>query len=206
MSRCGIDTGEYFEHEDFMPVFDFNTPDTVTALGTGVSEISERVLREIEVTIKNHERQKASERSHSNGEPDIQPERGLSDTRPDIDGTAGGGNRQIRSDAPALSEESASNLIQFPSAEREIIPPPVGDRADSGQAAGGIDAGAAASEPAPEPNRQSDGLGTAHEPSEATSRGNDTGGADLHLTAVPPMDDAALNELLSHSELEAPPY
>lgn len=32
MSRCGIDPNDYFEHEDFMSVFDFNTPDTAAAL------------------------------------------------------------------------------------------------------------------------------------------------------------------------------
>ena len=26
MSRCGLDTEQYFQHEDFMPIFDFNTP------------------------------------------------------------------------------------------------------------------------------------------------------------------------------------
>ncbi len=38
LSRCGLDPDEYFEHEDFLSIFDFNTPDTVAALGTAVSE------------------------------------------------------------------------------------------------------------------------------------------------------------------------
>ncbi|MBM6888629.1 hypothetical protein, partial [Pseudoflavonifractor phocaeensis] len=29
MSRCGLDTEHYFQHEDFMPIFDFNTPATI---------------------------------------------------------------------------------------------------------------------------------------------------------------------------------
>lgn len=28
LSRCGMQPGEYFEHEDFLNVFDFNTPQT----------------------------------------------------------------------------------------------------------------------------------------------------------------------------------
>ena len=44
--------GDYFEHEDFLNVFDFNTPQTVAALGTAISQSSELVLRQIEVTIK----------------------------------------------------------------------------------------------------------------------------------------------------------
>ena len=52
-SRCGLDPSGHFSTEDFMPVFDFNTLDAVTALGTAVSENSEQVLRQIEITVKN---------------------------------------------------------------------------------------------------------------------------------------------------------
>ena len=58
-----MEPGEYFEHEDFLNVFDFNTPQTVAALGTAISQSSEQVLRQIEVTIKNYEREKVAERS-----------------------------------------------------------------------------------------------------------------------------------------------
>ena len=37
MSRCGLETEHYFSHEDFLNVFDFNTPNTLTELGTAVS-------------------------------------------------------------------------------------------------------------------------------------------------------------------------
>ena len=47
LSRCGLEPDKYFEHEDFLSIFDFNTPSTVAALGTAVSEQSERVLRQI---------------------------------------------------------------------------------------------------------------------------------------------------------------
>ena len=53
MSRCGLEPEDYFEHEDFLSVFDFNTPSTVAALGTAVSEINQQVLRQIEITVKN---------------------------------------------------------------------------------------------------------------------------------------------------------
>ena len=52
MARCGLDPEQYFGHEDFLSVFDWNTPAAVSALGTAVSEVSEQVLRHIEVTIK----------------------------------------------------------------------------------------------------------------------------------------------------------
>ena len=61
-----------------MPVFDFNTPATVGALGTAVSQINQQVLRQIGVTILNAERQAAQERRTEHGEQsDLQPERGL---------------------------------------------------------------------------------------------------------------------------------
>ena len=68
MSRCGLEPGEYFDHEDFMAIFDFNTPGTVAALGTAVSQINQQILRQIGVLIQNIEREKAAERSRAYGE------------------------------------------------------------------------------------------------------------------------------------------
>ena len=57
-----------------MPVFDFNTPAAVSVLGTAVSEISQRVLRQIEITVKRHERERRAERTEEHGEqPDLLP-------------------------------------------------------------------------------------------------------------------------------------
>lgn len=55
MLRCGLEPENYFEHEDFMSVFDFNTPETAGALGTAVSGINQQVLREIGATIRNYQ-------------------------------------------------------------------------------------------------------------------------------------------------------
>ena len=43
LSRCTLLDDAHFGAEDFMPVFDFNTPQTVYALGSAVSEISEHL-------------------------------------------------------------------------------------------------------------------------------------------------------------------
>lgn len=85
LSRCGMQPRDYFEHEDFLNVFDFNTPQTVAALGTAISQSSELVLRQIEVTIKNYEREKIAERSESHERTDLHPQRGLSDSRSEPD-------------------------------------------------------------------------------------------------------------------------
>lgn len=62
MSRCGLEPEAYFEHADFLSIFDFNTPAVVTALGTAVSQSSQEVLRQIGATIKHYE----YERSQAN--------------------------------------------------------------------------------------------------------------------------------------------
>ena len=62
MSRCGLNPGDYFEHEDFLSVFDFNTRDTIAVLGSAVSNSSEQILRQIAVTVKNYEREASLQR------------------------------------------------------------------------------------------------------------------------------------------------
>lgn len=53
MSRCGLEPEQYFDHEDFMAIFDFNTPESIAALGNAVSQINQQVLRQIGVVIHN---------------------------------------------------------------------------------------------------------------------------------------------------------
>ena len=81
MSRYGLEPEAYMEPEDFMPMFDFNTPAAVAALGTAVSEISQQVLRQIEVAIRNYER----ERSQNHDRIDLHEERRLPDSRPEAE-------------------------------------------------------------------------------------------------------------------------
>ena len=51
MSRLGIDTEEYFEADDFRDVTNFNTQDTLNALGIATSDIAEMGLSEISKTV-----------------------------------------------------------------------------------------------------------------------------------------------------------
>jgi len=140
MSRCGLDPGAELRHEDFMDVFDWNTPDAVAALGTAVSQVSEQVLRQIEVAVKNHEREQTAGRSEQNERDNVHTERGLPDARRDAAG-AGQAAKEIRADAEALPGGAPSNLIQFPGAVREAVSPPVGDREGGEPALGADDAG-----------------------------------------------------------------
>lgn len=187
MSRCGLEPDEYFEHEDFLSIFDFNTPDTVAALGSSVSEGSQRVLRQIEVTIKNYEREHLAERSATHGEqPDLQPERGLPDSRSD-DHAADGEHREIREDAEKLPEGAPSGPVQQPAAVGEAVPAPVGDREDGDGAAGTDDAGTdeiGGRDGKPE-SVKPNALGGPHEQPQSAGRGNDSDGTYLQLSFFP---------------------
>ena len=62
-SRCTDDPDSYFEHEDFLDIFDFNTRQAANTLGTAVSSLSAQIFREIEVTTRNYERTKAAQQA-----------------------------------------------------------------------------------------------------------------------------------------------
>lgn len=57
-SRITENPDNYFEHEDFQNVFDFNTRQTVNALGTAVNAVSSRMFGEIEKAIEAFEQTK----------------------------------------------------------------------------------------------------------------------------------------------------
>lgn len=56
ITRCGYSAKEFFEWSDFSVITHFNSFETVSVLGAAVSDISEMVLREIESTIKDLQR------------------------------------------------------------------------------------------------------------------------------------------------------
>ena len=139
MSRCGLDAAGYLEPEDFMPVFDFNTPATVGVLGTAVSEISQRLLRQIEVTIRRYER----ERSYENERTELHQERRLSDSRSGTERDAGEhALGQVRTDAADVSEEAPSDPLESDDPVRDAVPAPAGDRRGSEPEIRADDAGA----------------------------------------------------------------
>ena len=141
MSRCGLEPEQYFSHEDFMAIFDFNTPATVGALGTAVSQINQQVLRQIGVTIQNYERAKGAERSATHGkQPDLHEERRLPDPRPEAVRTAGEAPGQVRQDAQSVPEGTPAHPLQPAADEREAVPAPSGDRRDREQPSGADDA------------------------------------------------------------------
>ena len=201
LSRCGMQPGDYFEHEDFLNVFDFNTPQTVAALGTAISQSSELVLRQIEVTIKNYEREKIAERSESHERTDLHPQRGLSDSRPEPDRAAASPAGQVRQDAEGLPEGASSGAVEQPAAVREAVPPSAGDRRGSEQPAGTDDAGAdeVGRRDGSAESQRPDEVGRADEHAESAGRGNDPHGTGVQLT----MFDAPAGAQMSFFPSEA---
>lgn len=185
MSRCGLDTEQYFQHEDFMPIFDFNTPATVGALGAAVSQINQQVLRQIGVTIQNYEREQLAERSVTHGEqPDLHEDRRLPDSRPEADRTAGEAPGQVRQDAESVPEGTPSPDLQSADADREAVSAPHRDRRDSAEPSGADDAptgGGSGRDGAAESQRP-DALGGPDEHLQSTGRGDSDGGAYSQLS------------------------
>ena len=194
MSRCGLEPEQYFSHEDFMAIFDFNTPATVGALGTAVSQINQQVLRQIGVTIQNYERAKSAERSATHGEqPDLHEERRLPDPRPEAVRTAGEAPGQVRQDAQGVPERTPAHPLQPAADEREAVPAPSGDRRDREQPSGADDAPA--------------GGGSGRDGAAESQRPHAVGGPDEHLQGPGGGDPAGgtyqqltLNLFLSEAE------
>ena len=201
LSRCGMQPGDYFEHEDFLNVFDFNTPQTVAALGTAISQSSKLVLRQIEVTIKNYEREKIAERSESHERTDLHPQRGLSDSRPEPDRAAASPAGQVRQDAEGLLEGASSGAVEQPAAVREAVPSSAGDRRGSEQPTGTDDAGAdeVSGRDGSAESQRPDEVGRADEHAESAGRGNDPHGTGVQLS----MFDAPAGAQMSFFPSEA---
>ena len=145
MSRCGLNPGDYFEHEDFLSVFDFNTRDTIAVLGSAVSNSSEQILRQVAIAVKNHEReaslQNQAERTQSYGEHiELHEERGLlypeSDPIRDRDEAPG----QVRQDAEKVPAGAQTSAVEPDDSVGEPIPPSEGDRRGSEPQTGTDDA------------------------------------------------------------------
>ena len=195
MSRCGLEADDRFEHEDFLSIFDFNTPEAAAELGTAVSRINGEVLRQIEVTIKNYEREKLAERSHSHDRADLHQERGLPDSRPDAERDAGGRETpgQVWETAQELSSRAQTGAVQPSGAVGEAVYAPAGDRRDGEPEAGADDAGADAvggrdgGAESPRP----DEMGGADEQPESAGGGDHPQRAGVQLTNDAPEAEPA---------------
>lgn len=123
LTRCGFEPENYLTPENFEDVFEWNTPEAATALGTAVSSINQTVLREIERSIRSYERSLHNDRNNlQNSERSTD-----SESQPARDGA----NRQVREDAPALYQGAPAGAVESPRADGDAVRAPARDR-DSG--------------------------------------------------------------------------
>lgn len=216
MSRCGIDTGEYFEREDFADITNFNTPQTLNAIGIATSDIAEMALREISLSIRNVQMaEKAQNRTFAQPQANpydigrTQPERseynernhlhqtgGLPYSRPHITDRARTSAWQVRYDAQGLSGEAQASDLPEPldDGRAEQLPAPdgaggvteVGASDEAARIRAGRDGGAEGESP--------DAVAGAYEQHPQPSGGSHPERIDLQLTDNELSAESVANE------------
>ena len=214
ISRCGLDTNEFFDREDFADIVNFNTPATINAIGVATSDIAEMALREISQSIRNVQMaekdqnrtfaqktqaqydkgRQQPERSEYNERNHLQQTGGLSYSRPNITDRARASAWQVRFDAQELSGEAqASDLSQsadIGQAERASAR----GRADSTPEVGASDEAALsrAGRDRGTERESTDAVGRTDEQHPQPSGGSDTDRTDLQVS-VAKEDEVRVN-------------
>ena len=214
ISRCGLDTNEFFDRDDFADIVNFNTPATINAIGVATSDIAEMALREISQSIRNvqmtekdqnrtfAQRTQAQydkgrqqpERSEYNERNHLQQTGGLFYSRPNITDRARASAWQVRFDAQGLSGEAqASDLSQsadIGQAERASAR----GRADSTPEVGASDEAALsrAGRDRETERESTDAVGRTDEQHPQPSGGSDTDRTDLQVS-VAKEDEVRVN-------------
>ncbi len=199
MARLGIDTEPFFEAEDFSVITNFNTPETLNALGIASSDIAEMGLGEISRTVLALERQNRiiadrekpdynkaenkSERSFENERADLYNAGRLQSSRPDNAAAAGSDFGQVRSDEAEISQRTSQNPVLQSSDELHPDTAFGGNRADSDEAGRNpdeADGGTGGLDREPESGGY-DEVGAGNEQSEEQSAGDRESGGHLRL-------------------------
>ena len=208
--RCGLDPSEYFEDEDFRDVTDFNTPQTLNALGVAAGDISQMCLSAISRTVLALQRQPKKENRTFETQRQIQyavpekkttqPERSFEYDRDHIHETGrlqpaepsaapggAGSPWEIRIASEAVSQGAPQDHLHEPVDQRETLQPPGGDPAER-PAPDGADRGADGQGSGRDGGTESqrpDEMGGADEQHPERGGGNGAGGADLQLKDEP---------------------
>lgn len=198
MTRLGIDTEMYFDDDDFRNVVNFNSDDTLNALGVTTSAIAEMGLSEVSKTVLALNRQnrtfaenrqpeytndRNNERSFEDGRTDLHNAGRLSASQSDASRTAEGRAGTVRSDEEEVSVSSAQNPLYQSADEGQADRTLGGNRTDSA-GDGGTPAqtdGSSGGRDGEAESGRSDEVDTPDEQSPALSTGDRTSGTDLRL-------------------------
>ena len=199
MSRCGLNPGDYFEHEDFLSVFDFNTRDTIAVLGSAVSNSSEQILRQIAITVKNYEReaslQNQAERTNDYGEQfELHEERGLLYPESYVDRNRDEAPGQVWQDEEELSAGTQTSAVEPDDSVGEPVPASEGNRRDGEPQNGTDDARTDEGErrDGGTESERPDDVGGLDEQPQSTSRRNNSRRTDSGITGQLTLFDEGL--------------
>ena len=206
ISRCGLDTNEFFDRDDFADIVNFNTPATINAIGVATSDIAEMALREISQSIRNvqiaekdqnrtfAQRTQAQydkgrqqlERSEYNERNHLQQTGGLSYSRPNITDRARASAWQVRFDAQGLSGEAQASDLSQPADIGQAERASARGRADSTPEVGASDETALirAGRDRGTERESTDAMGRTDEQHPQPSGGNDTDRTDLQVSVA----------------------
>ena len=210
LGRCGLDPSEYFEDEDFRDVTDFNTPQTLNALGVAAGDISQMCLSAISRTVLALQRQPKKENRTFETQPQIQyavteqkttqPERSFEYGRDHIHETGrlqpaepaaapggAGSPWEIRIASEAVPQGAPQDHLHEPVDQRETLQPPGGDPAERPAPDGGNRSadGEGPGRDGGTESQRPDEMGADDEQHPERGGGNSAGGADLQLKDEP---------------------
>lgn len=208
--RCGLDPSEYFEDEDFRDVTDFNTPQTLNALGVAAGDISQMCLSAISRTVLALQRQPKKENRTFETQPQIQyavteqkttqPERSFEYGRDHIHETGrlqpaepsaapggAGSPWEIRIASEAVSQGAPQDHLHEPVDQRETLQPSGGDPAERPAPDGGNRSadGEGPGRDGGTESQRPDEMGADDEQHPERGGGNGAGGTDLQLKDEP---------------------
>ena len=210
LGRCGLDPSEYFEDEDFRDVTDFNTPQTLNALGVAAGDISQMCLSAISRTVLALQRQPKKENRTFETQPQIQyavteqkttqPERSFEYGRDHIHETGrlqpaepsaapggAGSPWEIRIASEAVPQGAPQDHLHEPVDQRETLQPSGGDPAERPAPDGGNRSadGEGPGRDGGTKSQRPDEMGADDEQHPERGGGNSAGGADLQLKDEP---------------------
>ncbi len=214
LTRCGVDASRYFEEDDFRDVTDFNTLQTLNALGVATGDIGQMCLGEISRTVLSLQRQTKeqnrtfanrsgnqypihrtetaqAERSIEYGENHVHDAKRLQTAQSPAAPGAGDSTWEIRITAPQLPEAEPPGDLHESVDQREAETTPDRDSAGSvfsDRTRDSADGGEAGRDGGTE-SVQSDEVGGLDEQHSSVGGGSSAGGVGVHLSASLPTEE-----------------
>lgn len=208
--RCGLDPSDYFEDEDFRDVLNFNTPQTLNALGVAAGDISQMCLSAISRTVLALQRQPqkenrtfepqqknqyaVAEQEHTQPERSFEYDRDhlhqagrLQSAEPSAAPGGAGSPWEIRIASEEVPQGAPQGDVHQPADQRQAEQPSGGDPADR-PAPDGADRGADGQGSGRDGGTESqrpDEMGGSDEQSAERGGGNGAGRTDLQLIEEP---------------------